>query len=751
MPQLDLQFGADIAPLIKTMADLQNDLSNFKSSLQTATEPATVDDLNQRLQDTERQIQRIKEEGSFLPEQSAPIVNEINSRLRDTESEIRRIRNVGPLTPDNAYKNVDKVNASLKNTEASLKRIKNQGSVLPGNTANETDRAANSLLNVGRIMQDLPFGFIAIENNLNPLLESFQRLKAETGSTSSALMAMLKGLGGGAGLGLALSAFTAIMGFSTIGLSMWERGTHGATGAADELAKSIRDLNEVQGEGAASVAGDLAKVNALAATASNVNTSYAERKRALQELREVNKNYFGDLKEEDILTGKLASTVQEYTKALVNSAITKEFSSEIAKVAKEVADSDAEIIKAHTKLEKAQQAVNDIENDMKTGGNEEYMTGLATNLSIAKKGVADAEKEVQDQSEKSTKLLEQQALLTDRLNRSVAEGLKYKDLDRETTKKGTDALKARLDELERIKNLTVDATKLRELQELIFDVQVKIAVRDQKKNHISKEELDLMLLGYQHELQKAFDNEALSLEAIPKVKFSLAEITALPGDISDVIAKATGKEKFDATLHNLRLHLWDPKTVQIMDDKDAINKKLTDEINSTFSNLKIDALSNIGETLGNALAGGKDFGKALADGARQMINIVGSVMVQLGKYIISAAIQIQALKKLVQNFAIKNPALAIAGGIALIAAGTAIKNANINIPALAEGGITTGPTIALIGEAGREAVIPLAKLPGLIQGQKDQQQLNVTVGLGIKDRDLIAFIERGQIKYNRMK
>jgi hypothetical protein len=36
-----------------------------------------------------------------------------------------------------------------------------------------------------------------------------------------------------------------------------------------------------------------------------------------------------------------------------------------------------------------------------------------------------------------------------------------------------------------------------------------------------------------------------------------------------------------------------------------------------------------------------------------------------------------------------------------------------DIPMLAEGGIVTGPTLAMIGEAGPEAVIPLSKMGGM--------------------------------------
>ena len=59
------------------------------------------------------------------------------------------------------------------------------------NTANQSlskfvpgaNSASTALINLGRVAQDAPFGIIGIANNLNPLLESFQRLKAETGST----------------------------------------------------------------------------------------------------------------------------------------------------------------------------------------------------------------------------------------------------------------------------------------------------------------------------------------------------------------------------------------------------------------------------------------------------------------------------------------------------------------------------------------------------------------------------------------
>ena len=72
-------------------------------------------------------------------------------------------------------------------------------------------QATNSLVNLGRVVQDAPFGFIGIANNINPLLESFQRLKVEAGSTGGAFKALISSIGGAGGLGLAVSLGTAAL------------------------------------------------------------------------------------------------------------------------------------------------------------------------------------------------------------------------------------------------------------------------------------------------------------------------------------------------------------------------------------------------------------------------------------------------------------------------------------------------------------------------------------------------------------
>ncbi len=89
---------------------------------------------------------------------------------------------------------------SANTATESLKKLK------PG-----SKQATNSLIDLSRVAQDAPYGFLAIANNLNPLLESFRRLRVSTGSTSGALSALKSALLGPAGLGLALGVVSSLI------------------------------------------------------------------------------------------------------------------------------------------------------------------------------------------------------------------------------------------------------------------------------------------------------------------------------------------------------------------------------------------------------------------------------------------------------------------------------------------------------------------------------------------------------------
>ena len=150
----------------------------------------------------------------------------------------------------------DKVSTGLKNTTDALKTTANEakktGDALKTNLNTGAAQAGQSITNLSRIAQDAPFGFIGIANNINPLVESFGRLKAETGSTGGALKALVAGLSGPAGLGLAFGVITSAITFAQIGLQAWSRGSKEAKENSDLFKKDLealkRELNAVTDE-----------------------------------------------------------------------------------------------------------------------------------------------------------------------------------------------------------------------------------------------------------------------------------------------------------------------------------------------------------------------------------------------------------------------------------------------------------------------------------------------------------------------
>ena len=92
---------------------------------------------------------------------------------------------------------------TIKGTEGLQTQFKKVGSA-----SNEANQA---LINSGRVLQDLNYGIIGIANNLNPLLESYQRLGDKTKDNSSVSKELKSALMGPAGIGVALSAITFLL------------------------------------------------------------------------------------------------------------------------------------------------------------------------------------------------------------------------------------------------------------------------------------------------------------------------------------------------------------------------------------------------------------------------------------------------------------------------------------------------------------------------------------------------------------
>ena len=227
-----------------------------------------------------------------------------------------------------ALSNVDKgfeklandVEKSTNTVSRSLAKAAAQSAKAGGSIAKGADQAGNALTNLGRVAQDAPFGFIGIQNNLNPLLESFQRLKAETGSTGGALKALGQSLIGPAGIGIALSVVSS-------GILLYQqyqqkanKATENAKKVTDDYVKSLDAVTGSQLKGAQNAQKELTDLRLLYSAYTSANEPLKTRQNAYKQLQDLYPSYFGNIKFEKEATDKTKSAYDLLTESILASA-----------------------------------------------------------------------------------------------------------------------------------------------------------------------------------------------------------------------------------------------------------------------------------------------------------------------------------------------------------------------------------------------------------------------------------------------
>jgi hypothetical protein len=149
--------------------------------------------------------------------------------LAQFESALKKATSIGEI--NYLSKNI----ANLNTTITQLKQQTNQLGKPLGD-------ASQSLINFSRIAQDAPYGIMGIANNLNPMVESFQRLAQTEGGTKKALQAMVSGLMGPAGVGVAIGLV------SSLAVTFSKEIAEFFKGPTGELEKFRDELNKVAQE-----------------------------------------------------------------------------------------------------------------------------------------------------------------------------------------------------------------------------------------------------------------------------------------------------------------------------------------------------------------------------------------------------------------------------------------------------------------------------------------------------------------------
>ena len=260
-----------------------------------------------------------------------------------------------------AVKGLEQVQTELDQTGKSANALSNTVVKASGafqKIPQSANQANSAITNLNRVVQDAPFGFIGIQNNIGPLVDSFGQLKMSTGSTGGALKALAGSLIGPAGIGLAVAAVTSAITFAIQGFSSWTRSTKAAKEETDKLAQSV--------------ALELVQLTSVVGLAQNVNASQEDRAKAIQLLNEQYGKYLPNLENESISLTNINDKYKQIIDTMLRQAVVKGMQEEIAK---QVAETAKKIIalqiaqeKERIELDKANKVKNDslaIDNKLK--------------------------------------------------------------------------------------------------------------------------------------------------------------------------------------------------------------------------------------------------------------------------------------------------------------------------------------------------------------------------------------------------
>jgi hypothetical protein len=302
------------------------------------------------------------------------------------------------------------VGADVSGAISGLNQLETKTAKAFGEVKRASGAAQATVINFGRVIQDAPYAVIAgnigaIANNIDPLVESFGRARAQGGSFGGTLKEIGKSLIGPAGIGLAISAVTSA-------LVLWGGRSKQAKSDTDDFAKSLQNAK------AQAVSTGL-QLQQFVDTAKNSTIPLEQRNEALRRANEILGKYGETLTLTNIATAKATELVKNYTEGLTAQALANQYADRAATLLIKQSEAQSKVTKAQDEYNKAQQAF--INRPALSVRDQELGRGLVfitqrdqalknltdaqTDYSNVTKEVVDIQKQFNEQAQKSTSLL----------------------------------------------------------------------------------------------------------------------------------------------------------------------------------------------------------------------------------------------------------------------------------------------------------------------------------------------------------
>jgi hypothetical protein len=532
--------------------------------------------------------------------------------------------------------------------------------------------ATNALTNFSRIAQDAPYGMIGITNNLNPMLESFQRLAATEGGTKKALQSMAAGLTGPAGIGIALAVVSSLIVAFGDDIGLFIDKATGGSASLREFANSFTGAKTAFSDAYIQI--------------ENVNSAFEKFRNGTLSKKDALDEYNNSL-------GKVYGTTKDIAEA---EKLFIDNQDNYVKAALYRAAAQIALKKASEEAFKQLLAQNAPQNANK--GSLFMGEGLgAFALSKLTGGPAITATDIIGSQAIAKKAKEQEGVF-----KSIFKV--FQDLANEQDKLATHS-----------KTFGQELDKSDPLKEFSANLKYELqrTLNDMEKYRKAFEKLDLkpILTIYNPEQDKIDEKRK---QYFDKKNKELLDETKKSGHLGDFLEKDARKKAENYAIEDKKL------------------KELTDSYEK-FANMLANNVTNGLMSAFDAMAAGES-----------PLEAIGQMFINIAKNIAAAVLQATIFEAILTAFPELKAIFAASGVLQSAFSGTK----------LASGGITNGASIAMIGEAGPEAVMPLSKLSSFLNtsfnaGAMSSGSSTINGGQFIlKGNDLVLALNRSNTSLN---
>ena len=649
--------------------------------------------------------------------------------------------------------------ASVDGLSASLGQLATQ-ETKAGNAAaaagNQLKKSNMQWTNFALVIQDLPYGFRGIQNNLPALMGGFAGMTGPIYLAGSALIAF----------------FTA-----------WDNGFFKSKTSADKLKEKTKELRDEIIKSTQSAREQGITLLAYVDIARDVTQSENTRNEALERANEIYGRHNEKLTLANINTERVKKSLDGYIESLIQLAVAEKYAGQIADNIIEQGLIQADIDEANIKRQNLLSEIRGKQTNESRDLLDVFADLRKVNGEI--KSLEDAKSASMTNGTKTIELhsaaMKKAVLLAGKYGRvPKAESNKQEISDREKALAtiAENERKAALELYnERDRELRQITSKYREQIDLATKYGQETIVLEEawraelaavRKKWDDKEAKDAQEIAdkiAKIQLDTKFDlasaiakiNSDFANENIKNVNAELsstlkatknnyqAQASAIGLAITKLteyrdIAKEAGwsTTEFDDAIKNLGFSLEG-----LVDPIENFNTQLTNIINNTLSQLG----ASIGESIASSLLGTGGLQSALD----MFLSVLAGGLIQVGELAIATGVAILGIKKALETL---NPYVAIAAGIALIALGSFVRGSLQKkseglggTKKFANGGIISGPTMGLMGEypgakSNPEVVAPLDKLKDLIGGGGGSLEARIS------GNDLLILMNKAQRNNN---